>query len=409
MWGEIGNHPDVRLKRDLWARLLERVYGAPIEADQLFFQHTYLSIIAKTIATHVLGIDVPQPADLLAGQSFQEAGISGAVESDFFDWLLAADGGSDLVRRIALQTGRFRLRDVQTDVLKGLYESLVDPEQRHDLGEYYTPDWLAQRMCAQAIESPLEQRVLDPACGSGTFLFHAVRRVLAAADAAGLSSRQAVERASRCVFGIDVHPVAVQIARVTFLLALGEERLRQRPSELTIPVYLGDSLQWNTQGLLADKEVLIEVPGEGPLLAFPFEIARDPTIFDAVISRMLELSRQSAPSEGLQSWLQRRYGFGSATVGSVSQTYETLCNLQSEGRNHIWGFVARNLVRADMAFAGGAESRCGHRQPAVAGISPYAARHTEAFPRRVPAPKSMGWWEGGHSPGSFSLFLCEVS
>ncbi|RLC93723.1 MAG: hypothetical protein DRI40_08425, partial [Chloroflexi bacterium] len=269
LWKELATHPDVDLKRALWANLMERVYGSSVNQDALFFQHTYLTTIAKTMASHILGIDVSAPADLLAGRPFHEAGIGGAVESDFFDWVLTSAKGNDLVNRIALQAGRFRLRDVQTDVLKGLYESLVDPEQRHDLGEYYTPDWLAQRMCARAIERPLEQRVLDPACGSGTFLFHAVRRLLAAADAAGISPREAVERACRQVFGVDVHPVSVQIARVTFLLALGEEHLRHRPAHLTIPVYLGDSLQWNTRGFLAEREVLIEVPDGGPLLEFP--------------------------------------------------------------------------------------------------------------------------------------------
>ena len=59
------------------------------------------------------------------------------------------------MRHVALQTARFRLRDVEADVLKILYESLVDPEQRHDLGEYYTPDWLAARIIAAAVDSPL--------------------------------------------------------------------------------------------------------------------------------------------------------------------------------------------------------------------------------------------------------------
>lgn len=147
------------------------------------------------------------------------------------------------MRRVALQAARFRLRDVKTDVLKGLYESLVDPEQRHDLGEYYTPNWLAASMCERAIERPLDQRVLDPACGSGTFLFHAVRRLMDGAEAAGLTILEALTRACGQVFGVDVHPVAVQFARVTFLLALGVARLRRRPARLNIPVYLGDSLQ----------------------------------------------------------------------------------------------------------------------------------------------------------------------
>lgn len=81
-------------------------------------------------------------------------------------------------------------------MLKVLYESLVDLEQRHDLGEYYAPDWLASRIVAAAVDAPLEQRVLDPACGSGTFLFHAVRRLIAAGrkDAAGQPRMTLLER-----------------------------------------------------------------------------------------------------------------------------------------------------------------------------------------------------------------------
>jgi SAM-dependent methyltransferase len=345
VWSEVGELPEVRLKRELWARLLERVYGSTVDADDLFFQHTYLSIIAKTMAVTVLGIDAPNPQDLLAGRPFHEAGIGGAVESDFFDWVLASGLGQDLVRRTALQAGRFRLRDVQTDVLKGLYESLVDPEQRHDLGEYYTPDWLAQRICAEAIKRPLEQRVLDPACGSGTFLFHAVRRLLAAAEEAGLTQDQAIERACRQVLGVDIHPVAVQIARVTYLLALGEERLTHRSGPVILPVYMGDSLQWNTRGFLAQREVLIEVPGEESLLEFPFEVARDPSLFDGVIAHMLELSERDSEAAAMSAWLDRSHTVSADARSTLVSTYQTLRVLNRDRRNHIWGFVARNLVR----------------------------------------------------------------
>ena len=352
MYAEVGGDPEVRTKRALWSQLLARVYGSPVDDDDLFFQHTYLTAIAKTMAAHVIGIGDPTPEDLLSGRLFEQANLYGVAESDFFDWVLRADGSDALVGRIALQVGVFRLADVRTDVLKGLYESLIDPEQRHVLGEYYTPDWLAERICATAIRDPLNERVVDPACGSGAFLFHAVRQLLAAADAVGMSNEDTLARCCDRVLGIDVHPVAVQIARVTYLLALGE-RLRQERGFVTLPVYLGDSLQWNTEPFMAHRDVLIEAPpdeatgAEAVTLQFPAAVARDPALFDRVINRMLDMSAgpPPQPSHGLRAWLTREGIDDDQTQQVLAETYEHLAALRSEGRDHIWGFAARNLVR----------------------------------------------------------------
>ena len=175
MWDRLADEPETRLKRSLWSEHLAKVYGSTVDSDQLFFQHTYLSVLAKTIAVHVLGLPVPDAAKLLDGSLFVQSGILGVAESDFFDWPMKDVAGPKLVHDIAAQTGRFKLQQVKADVLKGLYESLIDPEQRHELGEYYTPDWLAEKICRHVIDDPLNQRVLDPSCGSGTFVFHAVR------------------------------------------------------------------------------------------------------------------------------------------------------------------------------------------------------------------------------------------
>jgi len=344
LWEEVRERPDVQLKRDLWADLLQIVYGSRVDADDLFFQHTYLTVAAKTLAARVLSLEPANAAELLSGKPFHDVGITGAVESDFFDWVLTASGGAEVVDRITRQVSRFRLEGVQQDVLKQLYESLIDPEQRHDLGEYYTPDWLAARICERAITEPLSQRVLDPACGSGTFLFHAVRRLLDAADEAGLSNREALATCCARVRGIDVHPVAAIIARVTYLLALGKERLRERPSALSVPVYLGESLQWNVQAILGTARVEIPVP-KGPTLYFPFSVTSDPALFDAAVDAMMSLSTRSAPGTDFAAWLQLRGVADEADRDVLVKTYEQLRTLREEDRNHVWGYVARNLGR----------------------------------------------------------------
>jgi N-6 DNA Methylase len=69
--------------------------------------------------------------------------------------------------------------------MKTLYERVISADTRRRLGEYYTPDWRAEAMVDAAVPNPLQQRVLDPAYGSGTFRFHAARRHLTAAREAG--------------------------------------------------------------------------------------------------------------------------------------------------------------------------------------------------------------------------------
>jgi len=224
------NDSEIRMKRELWARLLAAAFGTHFEdTDDLFIEHTYLVLTAETVAHALVGFDLHggiDPKPLVTGELFHQHEITGVVDADFFDWPVATDRGAAFVRELSRRLARFKWAEVDHDVLKVLYESVIDSDTRHALGEYYTPDWLAERMVSEVVDAPLEQRVLDPACGSGTFLFWAVRRYLNAAEAAGVPNPQALVGVTDHVFGIDLHPVAVTLARVTYLLAIGTERLQ---------------------------------------------------------------------------------------------------------------------------------------------------------------------------------------
>ena len=367
LWRDIGHTPEARLKRALWDRLLGLAYGDDVGDDSLFLQHTYLVIVAKAVASRAM-IEVPpdDAAALLHGSAFTALGIAGQSEPDFFDWVLNAEEGTDLVMRMERHVSRFRLQDIRVDILKALYESLIDPETRHDLGEYYTPDWLAARMVAATVERPLEQRVMDPACGSGTFLFHAVRAVLDAAKASGHSEAEATRRATANIAGIDVHPVAVIIARVTYLLALMPALRKEHPGNVTLPVYLGDALQWNLarigeQGkqpdLLAAEDTLeIFVPPvelteptpqrlDAATLRFPATVASDAELFDQVLNTMIDFAGRSEPGAAFAAWLEQGEYARAEDRCILNETYKVMRRLHNEGRNHIWGYVARNLAR----------------------------------------------------------------
>lgn len=343
LWARVGDHPEVRLKRDLWDGLLRQVYGDDVGSDALFLQHTYLTILVKAIAARVLDLPIDDPAEMLSGRLLTNEGIVGAVEADFFDWPLTAEGGTDLVRSLARETARFRLRDVEVDVLKSLYESLIDPDERHDLGEYYTPDWLAARVVAAAIPRPLDQRVLDPSCGSGTFLFHALRRLIAAGREAGLPPEEIVATCADRVFGIDVHPVAVALARVTWLLALGN-LVQDRPPTLSVPVYMGDSMQWNLRPLGASAEVLVDVPPNDPPLRIPAGLAGDQHLFERALDELNRGLDNDSDPEAIRDAISRA-GAEDGDAAVLAATFAQLKQLREDDRNHIWTFVLRNLLR----------------------------------------------------------------
>lgn len=110
LWTAQESNPEVALKRQLWDRLLLVAYGTEIDAPELFLQHSYLVILAKTIATLALTGRLPDHGrDLLDGTAFRQNGILNAVEADFFDWVLADPAGDALVLRIARQAERFKL------------------------------------------------------------------------------------------------------------------------------------------------------------------------------------------------------------------------------------------------------------------------------------------------------------
>lgn len=379
LYAQHRNDPGVALKRELWTKLLTTALGTNFHGeDDLFVEHTLLVVMAEIISHAVVGIDPADPtispATVLSGRLFAEAQIGGVVEADFFDWPAEVPGGEAILRTLARRLTRFAWRHVENDVMKVLYESVIAAETRHRLGEYYTPDWLAALVVEHTVTEPLTQRVLDPSCGSGTFLFHAVRRYLDAATDAGMALPAALDGVTRAVAGLEVHPVAVTLARVTYLLAIGVDRLQHpdRPP-FSVPVYLGDSMQWGQQNTLLNTDALTVPTDGGQLfgdeLSFPQRLLNDAGRFDRFVAELADRAADRTlhtPPPSLTS-LFRLFAIHPDDQPMIADTFRIMCELHDRGRNHIWGYYVRNLARP-LSLAGEA-----NRVDVLVGNPPWLA------------------------------------
>jgi methylase of polypeptide subunit release factors len=250
-----------------------------VEAPKVFFAlHTYYALLIKLVASLAAarfagGTSAPLAAmagkegmklkeafiNLERGGLFREYGIRNFLEGDFFGWYLAAwdddieEANGKLVQRLAeYDPGTLELAPENArDLLKKLYHYLLPREIRHDLGEYYTPDWLAEHVIRQTLEKKdlgdPNKRVLDPACGSGTFLVILIKFIKQRVAERKIKPAEALELTLRNVIGFDLNPLAVIAARTNYLLALGD-LLKSRKGDIDIPVYQADSVLTPSQG-----------------------------------------------------------------------------------------------------------------------------------------------------------------
>ena len=352
--------PTVIVKRDLWHDMLAAALGIAFaeetDIDDLFLRHTYLSAVVGMAVQSAFDIDIEReaalnPERLLRGDAFVDAtSVRGVIESDFFTWPVEV-GGDEWIRGIARRVARFDWVRADADIASYLYETVIPPAERKRLGEYYTPDWLARAIVDHIVADPINQRVLDPACGSGTFLFWAIRRFVDAARTAGQSPGDILRNLLTHVVGIDVHPVAVHLARATWTFgareAINESRNAAEAVDITVPVYLGDSLQLQADMLpmFGADSVLIRAPvteDEDGLLRFPRSLVQEPERFDGLMARISEELRQGHDG---QLALHDAGITDPAEVATLTETLAVLHKFHQLGRDHIWAYFARNHVR----------------------------------------------------------------
>ncbi|MCJ7479055.1 MAG: N-6 DNA methylase, partial [Candidatus Nanohaloarchaeota archaeon QJJ-7] len=174
---------------------------------------------------------------------------------------MSAFGGS--LAKILLMLYKFNFSKIEGDPLGILYQQYFDKETRKALGEFYTPqevvDYILDAVEYEGV-TVTDKRLLDPACGSGTFPVTALQRYLKAAE------DEAEEKGWDYVLddlvnkyrivGFDIHPFATIMAQIQFMLVLLEpykwaiEDAKEKGDHFTlqrVPIFRTDSLKKETE------------------------------------------------------------------------------------------------------------------------------------------------------------------
>ena len=356
---QVERRSDFQVIYENWERYLRVTYGSIIGSKDLFLRHTYLATLAKLIAwaritEQTLIPSSQEISSILNGEFFRGQRIANFLEEDFFSWITREDAeaiGLDISKKLLSLLLRYNLKQLSEDVLKALYQELVDPEARHDLGEYYTPDWLAHRMVEKVLDENPHYSVLDPACGSGTFLYMTIkykRHTLG-------DSRETLEHILENVVGIDIHPLAVIITKTNYLLALGD-LFKKRRKPVALPIYLADSIR--LPQMEGQMEMGVPLPGfkleiDGKRITIPEILTHDPQLYDEAIEISKEFARNFAGKEGgdektFVNFLERvssKIAADKTLPLAIYNLAVAMKELIEERRDTIWAFILKNLYK----------------------------------------------------------------
>lgn len=296
--------------------------------------------------------------ELEEGGIFRSLGIRNFLEGDLFSWYI--QGWNENIFRAIQQIIKYLndydpetmeiAPDETRDILKKLYQYLVPKQIRHDLGEYYTPDWLAERCLNQLnYNGDLSLRVLDPACGSGTFLILAIKRAKEFAKKKSLNPRDILNKILTNIQGFDLNPLAVISARTNYLMAIAD-LLKEKKGEITVPIYLCDSIN-PPQSRIANEMTLFEekTPYEVKTTVGNFLFSH--SIINRLRIQQLAILLEDSVKENLSTAdfikkaeleLELNREEFKESKKYLIETYEKLVELEKKGINGVWARIIKN-------------------------------------------------------------------
>jgi hypothetical protein len=344
----------------------------------LFAIHSYYALVVKLLTSELLAAVNPASmrslcetianakdhdhlytllSNLEDGEYWRKYRISNFLEGDFFSWYTneRSNALANSIQGVARELLKFEPAtaivkpEAIKDLLKEFYTTLVDEQLRHDLGEYYTADWLAQRVLnCIGYNGDLNATVLDPGCGSGTFLLECITRMRARAVGEGVSGRKLLTLLLQRIKGMDLNPLAVISARANFILSTAD-LVFTVDDDVEIPIYLADCINVPSKTRASDQLEVLAFSLDTELGRFKLEIPNalvEAKVLGKVLLACEDTIKEERSANSFLSTVRALPGveplLDERVEQRLTQLFEIVASLEEQDWNRIWCRILKN-------------------------------------------------------------------
>ncbi len=387
----------INISKEGWDALRKLAHNLQLQIRErddewlfLFAVETYLNLAIRAITLAKLGRAATEVRD------FEEVvkEMKHVFELNVFAWVFDALSDSalhDNLRQRLQQNidalleviAGLNLFGVTFDVFREVYQNILPREVRRSVGEFYTSDKLVNEVLdaagldAGGIRQLYERWkrgeqdtvILDPACGSGSFLVAAIRRIFGAfgdkppADIASFIEGNVV--------GIDINPFAVEMAKLNVIATISEE-MRKRGGAYVpqkVQIYWADSLARvkNSESLYY-KTLKIDVPALQQIVGTDrIEVPHCGGVGPLeVLNKAVSLAERGSDVGGLAEEVARRCGVRSDLVRQgLERLYSAVRRILESGNSRVVAAIKNTLAVHDLL------GRCSY----VIGNPPWVRIH----------------------------------
>lgn len=288
-------------------------------------------------------------------------GVRNFLEGDFFSWYSDEHQWDDdifnSIKIIMEEVDSYSAFSLNVkfepiDIFKDLYMSIIPQSIRHSMGEYFTPEWLADYVVKNSISTYKKAfwKAVDPCCGSGIFLVSLIKNIvgeICIEDLPESEKELLLQRILSSVYGIDINPLSVLSARVSYYLAIHPLCSN---TNIDIPVYLGDSAilpsQREVDNISCYEYTINTKLGNSVKIIFPERFVKSPN-FSEVMSDLQSYVKTDISNhlyDIIYDHLEENEKISEKLQNEIKEMCSSLVYLHANNWDGIWIRIAMNFM-----------------------------------------------------------------